>query len=211
MAPVPAGIAVRAELDGVGVRAGIGLGGAGCIARALVQADGGRDRRRRRDEVAPNGDRPRTIGGGDVVPAHGEHSRPAPIPRQGDDRARIARRAIAGDDRDDRAPRGSRVPRSNRDAARSGVRAGPHVYGLVLDGRVDPSSCGDARASGLGASRAGATGRVRAADGVHRRVASGRRARRAGARGTVQPTGAAYLRHGDNGVSREGGAPNGHW
>ena len=50
----------------------------------------------------------RRVGHGDLVPAHGQHARAAPLPRQGDDRARVARRAAAGVDRDHRAPGAAR-------------------------------------------------------------------------------------------------------
>ena len=37
------------------------------------------------------------LGDRDLVSAHDQHARAAPLPRQGDDRARIARRPAAGD------------------------------------------------------------------------------------------------------------------
>ena len=77
-------------------------------------------------------DRPRRLGRRDLVPAHRQHPRAAPLPRQGDDRARVARRAAAGVGRDDRPPRASRLSRSARHAARPGVRARPHVHVAVL-------------------------------------------------------------------------------
>ena len=85
-----------------------------------------------------SGARPRRVRDRDLVPADGQHARAAPLPRQGDDRARIARRALARHDRDHRAPRTARLPRSAVDAARSGLRARSHVHVGVLDLRVDP-------------------------------------------------------------------------
>ena len=46
----------------------------------------------------------------------------------------------AGVDRDDRAPGASRVSRPAGGAARSGVRARPHVHVAVLDVRLDPAA-----------------------------------------------------------------------
>ena len=54
------------------------------------------------------------VGHRDLVPRHGQHARAAPIPRQGHDRARVARRDASGVDRDDRASGASRVSRSPR-------------------------------------------------------------------------------------------------
>ena len=94
---------------------------------------------------ARRGDRPRRVGDGDLVSAHGQHARAAPLPRQGDDRARVARRAAAGVDRDDRAPGAARLSRSAVDAAQPGVRARSHVHVGVLD--AAGGSCGSASRS----------------------------------------------------------------
>ena len=75
-----------------------------------------------------------------VVLAHRQHAHPAPLSRQGDDRARVARRAAAGEHSDDRASGATRVPRPPGDAAQPGVRARPHVHGRVLDVRMDPAT-----------------------------------------------------------------------
>ncbi len=99
--------------------------------------------------VRAAGDRARRVRHGDLVPAHGQHPRAAPLPRQGDDRARVARRAAAGVGRDDRAPGAARVSRSPRDAARPGVRARSHVHVAVLDVRLDPAPRRDDRAAGV--------------------------------------------------------------
>src|SRR2546422_5160315 len=49
--------------------------------------------------ISRRGDWPRPVGRRDVVSPHGQHARAAPLPRQGDDRARVARRETAGIDR----------------------------------------------------------------------------------------------------------------
>ncbi len=123
---------------------------------------------------ARRGDRPRRVGHRDLVPAHRQHARAAPLPRQGHDRARVARRPAAGVGRDHRAPRASRVPRSARRAARPGVRARPHVHVAVLDLRVDPAARRHDRAARVDSSGARAARRVRAADGAHLDLAARR-------------------------------------
>ena len=135
---------------------------------------------------APGGDRPGRLGRGDVVPQHGQHARAAALPRQGHDRARVARRAAAGVSRDDRASRAARLPRSPRDAARSGVRARSHVHVAVLDLRLDPASRRDGGAAGVDSPGARAARGLRAADGADIDVAARGRARRAGAGGAGQ-------------------------
>ena len=77
VATLPAGLAVRAVAHDLGVRAVARRRRAGRAARALVQADGRRARRRQRDAAPPNGDRARRVRRGDVVPANHEHARPA--------------------------------------------------------------------------------------------------------------------------------------
>ena len=59
------------------------------------------------------------VRGRHVVPAHRRHARAAAVPRQGHHRARIARRAPAGDGRDDRAPGTAGLSRSPGHAART--------------------------------------------------------------------------------------------
>ena len=131
------------------------VGAARRAARALAQAA-----RRRRARAATarllhrRRDRPRRVGDRDLVPAHRQHARAAPLPRQGHDRARIARRAAAGVGRDHRASRAARLPRSALDAARSGVRARPHVHVAVLHLRLDPAARRHGRAAGVDSSGA---------------------------------------------------------
>ena len=158
-----------------GVRAVAAGGAARRAARAVAQAA----RRRRARAPAARSCCGAAIGLGvsataHVVPAHGQHARAAPLPRQGDDRARVARRAAAGVDRDHRAPGAARLSRSARDAARSGVRARPHVHVAVLDAAA--GSCGSASRSRCCVDPPGARAarRVRAADRAHLDVAARR-------------------------------------
>ena len=140
---------------------------------------------------------------------HRQHPGAAALPRQGHDRARIARRRAPGVGRDHRAPRAPRLPRSAGDAARSGVRARSHVHVGVLDVRLDPAAGCDGGAARLDSSGAGAARRLRAAHRAHVDVAAGRRTRRSGARRAGQPPGAPPLHDRDHGVTREGSAGHG--
>ena len=168
-----------------------------CAAGAVVQA--ARRRRARRATAARAGSRrgARRVGHGHLVPAHRQHARAAPLPRQGHDRARVARRAAAGVDRDDRAPGAARVSRSARGAAQPGVRAGPHVHVAVLHLRVDPAAGRDGRAADVDPPGARAAGGVRAADRAHLDVAARASSAAPGARRAGEPAGAApvHARH----------------
>ena len=144
-------------------------GAAGCAAGALVQA--ARRGRRSQGDWARCASRswrsacpPRRRGSCDR-----QHARAAPVPRQGDDRARVARRDAAGVDRDHRAPGASRVSRSPCGAAQSGVHARPHVHVAVLDVWMDPAARRHDRAARVHSSGAGAAGALRAAAGAARR------------------------------------------
>ena len=99
------------------------------------------------------------VGDRHVVPGHGEHARAAPVPRQGDDRARVARGDAAGVDHDDRPPRAPRVSRPPVGAAQPGVHARPHVHVAVLDLRLDPAARRHRGAAGVDPSGAGAARR----------------------------------------------------
>ena len=136
---------------------------------------------------------PRRLRRRDLVPAHGQHPRAAALPRQGHDRARIARRPPAGIGRDDRPSRAAGLSRPPLDAAQSGVRARPHVHVAVLDVRVDAAARRDGGAADVDPSRAGAAGAVRAAHGAHVHLAAGDRARRTGTRRPGQPAGASLF------------------
>ena len=148
VAAVQARLPARAAADARRVRAVAARRAARRAARALAQAA------RRRASLAQRPrllvrrrDRARRVGDRDLVPAHRQHARAAPLPRQGDDRARVARRAAAGVDRDHRAPRAARLPRSAVGAAQPGLRARPHVHVAVLDVRLDPAARRHGRAA----------------------------------------------------------------
>ncbi len=166
VAVVQAGVPPRAALDGRGVRAVAAGGAARCAAR--VVADAARQRRARAQtrHGARRGDRPGRVGRRDVVSAHGQHARAAPLPRQGDDRARIACRATAGLDRDHRASGTPGVSRSAVHAAQPGVRARPHVHVAVFHARVDPAAGRDHGAAGVDSPGAAPAGGVRGPDGA---------------------------------------------
>ena len=68
-----------------------------------------------------------------------ERPHAAPVSRSRDHRARVARGPAAGGDRDDRAPRTARVPRSALRAAQPDLRARSHVHVDLLDVRLDPA------------------------------------------------------------------------
>ena len=68
------------------------------------------------------------------------------LPRQGDDRARGARRPAPGVGGDHRPPGAARLPRPAGNAAQPGVRARPHVHVAVLHLRVDSAPGRDGRA-----------------------------------------------------------------
>ena len=71
----------------------------------------------------------------------------APLPRQGDDRARGARGHAARIDSDHCAPGAARLSRSPVGAAQSGLHARSHVHVAVLDVWVDPAARRDDRAA----------------------------------------------------------------
>src|SRR5258708_4311001 len=151
------GVSSRAALDGRGVCAIAARRAARCAPR--VVADVARQRRPRAQTRlgAGRGDWPGRVDRRDMVSPHGQHARAAPLPRQGDHRARVARRATAGIGRDGRASGTPGVSRSAVHAPQSGVRARPHVHVAVFDARVDPPAVRDDGAavvfvsSGLGA------------------------------------------------------------
>src|SRR5213594_4284498 len=101
--------------------------------RGLAQGAWRRHAPARSRARARRGDRPQRLGCRHLVLANGQHAHTASLPRQGDDRARVARRQAAGVGRDDRAPRAARVSRSARHAAQPGLRARSHVHVPVLD------------------------------------------------------------------------------
>ena len=116
--------------------------------RAVAQVP--RRRRRRHDRGSHRGRRARAGAVGDRRPGSCASCRPA---CSGDsatsvsDRARGPRRDAAGDGRDHRAPRATRVSRPLVGAARPGVHARPPVHVAVLDAGLDrpagasPSCC----------------------------------------------------------------------
>ena len=96
------------------------------------------------------------------------------------------------------------------DAARSGLRARPHVHVAVLDLRLDPAPRRHGRAAGVDSSGARAARGVRAADGADLDVAAGGRARRAGARRAGQPAGPPPVHHRDDRAAGQGSARHRH-
>ena len=194
----------------VGVRAVAALGAARRAAGALVQADRRRRAAARRGLVRIAAVALGVSATGHVVSPHGQHARAAPLPRQGHDRARVARRAAPGVDRDHRASGAPGLSRPARDAARSGVRARPHVHVGVFHVRVDPAARRHDRAADVDSSGARAARGVRGADGAHVDVAAGRRARRAGAGRAVQPPRPSSVHHRDDRAARQGSARHRH-
>ncbi len=185
----------------------VAAGGApGRAHRAL--ADAARQRRRRASGAADSYGCHRAwrVRDGDVVSPDRQHARAAAIPRQGHDRARVARRQAPGVRHHDRAPRAAGVPRSARHASESSVRPRPHVHVAVLHGRVDSAAWRDDCAAGVDSSRAGAAGRLCDSDGDHVDLATRCRAHGAGARRAVCPPRATSLHHHDDGVAGQGGA-----
>ena len=160
--------------------------------------------------VRRRGDRPRRVGRRDVVSAHGQHARAAPLPRQGDHRARVARRATAGVGRDRRASGTPGVSRPALHAAQSGVRARPHVRVAVFHARVDSAAGRDDGAAGVDSSGAPAAGGVRDSDRVDVDVAAGGREIRAGARGANQSPGAPPVHDRHHRAARQGSAGHRH-
>ena len=194
----------RTSAGGVLARAAVGA--AGCAARALVQAARRRRARRRLVSRAIRRRCARRLGHGDVVPADRQHACAAPLPRQGDDRARVARRHAAGVDRHHRAPGTAGVPRSARRAAQSGLHAGPHVHVALHDVWMDPAARRHDRAARLDPSGARAAGALCASDRADLDVAAGCRAKRLRARRASEPAGPPPVRHRDDGDGREGSA-----
>ena len=181
VAALQARIPPRAAPDGRGLRAvptGCAAGrAAGAVADAARQ---GRDRAAI-GAGADRGGRAWTFRGRHVVPAHRRHACAAALPRQGHHRARVARRAPAGDRRDDRAPGAAGLPRSPGHAAEPGVRARSHVHVGVLDMQLDPAAGRHHRAVDVDTPGAHPARRLRDPDGVHRHLAPGHRAQGAGA------------------------------
>ncbi len=120
----------------------------------LAQAPG-----RRRPAARPAAGRrhrpgPRRHRHGHLVPGHAQHPRAAALPRQGHDRARVARGAAAGRDRHHRPPGAARVPRPALGPAQPGLRARPHVHVALLHLRLDPAPGRGRRAPDVDPSRA---------------------------------------------------------
>ncbi len=117
-------------------------------------------------------------------------ARAAALPRQGDDRARVARRPAAGVGGHHRPPRAPRLPRPAGGAARPGLRARPHVHVAVLHRRLDPAAGRHRRPADVDPPGAGAAAPLRAADGARPRPGGRRssaRPRSAGRRRAASP------------------------
>ena len=141
--------------------------------------------------------------GRDVVFARDQRPYAAAFSRPRDDRARIARGAAAGVGVDDRSPRTSRISRPARGAARSGIRARPHVHVAVFDLRLDPAPRRDRRTVDVDSLVSGAVGRFRVADGVHVDVASRRRTCRRRTRRFGKSAGPSSVPDRDDGAARQ--------
>ncbi len=157
------------------------------------------------------GHRPRHLDRGDLVSAHRQHPGAAPLPRQGDDRARVSCGPAAGNRGDGCPPRAARVSRSSVHAAQPGVRARPYVYVTVFDAGVDPAPGRDHGAAGVDSSRALAAGGVCHSDDAYVGLAAGGRASRTGARRANQSAGSSPVHHRHHGGARQGGTRHRHW
>ena len=210
VAVVQARLPPRAGADRRGILTGAAVGAAGCAARVLVQAARRGRAAGRLDARALRGAGARRFRDRDLVSPDRQHARAAPLPRQGDDRARVARGDAARIDSDDCAPGATRLSRSPLGAAQSGVHAGPHVHVAVFDVWVDPAARRDDRIARVDSSGAGAAGAVRAAAGGDVDVAPGRRTHGVRARRRERPSGAPPVRHGDDGSAWQGSARHRH-
>ena len=154
-------------------------------------------------------DRPRCLGRRNVVSAHSEHARAKTFSRPGHHRARVPRRAVTGVGADDCAPGATRIPRSPRDVARSGVRAGSHVHVGVLDVGVDPAARDHDRVAHVDTLGPGATRGLRATHRDYVDLAPGRRARGSGARRDVESSRTSSVHDGNDGArpARKSGSP----
>ena len=146
------------------------------------------------------------VGHGDLVPRHRQHARAAPVPRQGDHRAGVARRHAAGLDLHHRPSRAPRLSRPALGAAQPGVHARSHVHVAVRDLWLDPAPGRDDRAARLDSSGPGAARALCAAAGLHLHVAAGRGAGRLRARRRGGPAGPSSVRRRDHRLAGEGGA-----
>ena len=145
----------------------------------------------------------RRVGHRDLVPRHRQHARAAPLPRQGDHRARVARGHAAGLDLHHRPSRASRLSRSPLGAAQPGLHARSHVHVAVHDVWLDPAPGRHDRAARLDSSGAGAARALRPAAGLHLHVAAGRRAGRVRARSRSGAAGPSPVRRRDHGLAGE--------
>ena len=136
-----------------------------------------------------------------MVSADREHARPASVPRQGHDCARVARRPASGIGGHHRPSGASRLPGSAGDAARSGLCAGPHVHVGLRHVRVDSAPGRDDRAPRVDSHRARPPRGLRDSDGAHLDVASRRRAQGTRRRRAGEPAGAAPLHAGHHGAA----------
>ncbi len=148
----------------------------------------------------------RRLGRGHLVPGRDERAPAAPLPRQGDDRARGARGAAPGQGRDDRPPGAARVPRPALGAPQPGVRARPHVHVGLLDLRLAAAPRRRDRDPGPRASRARAARAVRRPHRADLELAARRRAQRRGRRRVVGPDRAPSLLARGQRSTREGSA-----
>ena len=179
-------------------------------AGALVHAARHRGARRPAGPRARRRGRARRVAQRHVGAADGQHARPAPLSRPGDDRPRGACRRPAGVGCHPRPPGAARLPRPARRPAQPGLRARPPVHVALLHLRLAAAARGHDRASRVDSSRAGAAGRRRAARGPHLDVAAGGRAAVAGARRAARAAGPASVHHRDDGRVGQGGAGGRH-
>ena len=145
-----------------------------------------------------------------LVSPHCQHPRAAPLPRQGDHRARGARRALAGIHRNHRAPGTPGVSRPAVHAPQSGLRARPHVRVAVFHARMDPAAGRHHGPAGVDSPGARPALGVR---GPHRGdvdVAARGRAIRAGAWGAIQSADASPVHPRHHRAARQGSACHRH-
>src|ERR1700733_7431378 len=136
VAVVQAGVSPRAAFDGRGIRVVATRRAAGCAACAVAGAAWQRRSRTSAWHGARRGDRSWRFDRCDLVSPHDQHARTAPLPRQGDDRTRIPRRAPAGVGRNGRASGTTGVSRSAVHAPQLSICARPYVRVVAFYARV---------------------------------------------------------------------------
>jgi len=197
-----AGLPARAAAAGSRLRPDGAGSAAGRADRAVAAASQLRRAAPRPQSPGRGRPRPRPVGDGDLAAEDGEHPRAAAVPRQGVDRARVARRATAGRRHHHRPPGTARPARPAVRAAQPDLRAGPHVHVGLLHRRLAAPAGRHRRAPDVGLPAAAAARRVRGPDRAHLDLAAGRRAGHRGGLGGAPAAGRAPVRDGHDGRAR---------